>query len=101
MVTKTQLETCKRYMRVDGADDDEIITALMEAAVAYLTDAGIDAAHAPQSLYDLAVWALTLHYYDHRADVSTDKDFPPALRPVINQLKMSCQARASSAGATP
>lgn len=94
MVSKVQLEACKRYMRVDDPDDDEVIRALMEAAILYLDNAGIVSTKVPPGLYNLALWSLTLHYYEHRADVESGAAFPAGLRPIINQLKIVCQARA-------
>lgn len=78
----------KRYMRIDGDDDDTIIEALYEAAVLYLKNAGIEEPSEDMSQYNLAVWSLTLHYYDHRDAVGNEASFPTGLRPIINQLKL-------------
>lgn len=82
------LKACKNYMRVDGDDDDETIEALMAAAAEYLANAGIPAPEAESALYNLALYSLTLHYYDHRDAVGTEAPLPTGLRPVINQLKL-------------
>ena len=96
MITSEQLESCKRYMRVDDQTEDELIRALMEAAVIYLRDAGVDEHLATKALYDVALWSLTLYYYDHRDDVSAGAaGLPAGLRPIISQLKISCQLRAA------
>lgn len=82
------LEACKQYMRVDGDDDDALITRLMNAAKAYLRNAGIEEPDSEDSsLYTTAVHSLTLHYYDHRDAVGEEQSFPTGLRPIINQLK--------------
>lgn len=81
------LRACKSYMRVDGDDDDETIGALMDAAAEYLENAGIPA-ESTSPLYNLALYSLTLHYYDHRDAVGTEAPLPTGLRPVINQLKL-------------
>ena len=86
-----QLDVCKSYMRVDGNDDDALITSLMEAAVAYLHQAGIDRPEENPAQYDMAVWSLTLHYYDHRDSVGSEAPLPIGLRPILTQLKL-CQA---------
>lgn len=88
-VSPMQLAAAKQYMRVDGADDDAVISALYEAAVLYLKNAGIDEPAEDAALYDLAVWSLTLHYYDHRDAVGNEASFPTGLRPIINQLKLT------------
>ena len=81
------LVACKRFRRVDGNEDDELIGRLMGAARSYLSGAGIEAPESgDRSQYDLAVHSLTLHYYDHRDAVGDEKAFPIGLRPVINQL---------------
>lgn len=87
-VSSTDLEDVKRYMRVDGDEDDTIIAALRDAAVLYLKNAGIEEPAEPSPLYNLAVWSLTLHYYDHRDAVGSEASFPTGLRPIINQLKL-------------
>ena len=82
------LEACKTSLRVDGSDDDALITQLMGAAKEYLRTAGIEEPDSgDSSLYTTAVHSLTLHYYDHRDAVGDEKAFPIGLRPVINQLK--------------
>lgn len=90
------LAAVKKYMRVDGTDDDDVIAALYAAAVLYLQNAGIKPPADGGALYNLAVWGLTLYYYDHRDDVGSEGGFPVGLRPVINQLKLLVE----SGGAT-
>ncbi len=91
MATAAQIEACKAYMRVDGDGEDTLIASLCDAAEGYLTRAGCrrsetDTAQAAQ--YDLALWSLTLHYYDHRDAVGTEAPLPLGLPPVITQLKV-------------
>ena len=87
------LEACKQYMRVDGDDDDALITTLMSAAKEYLRTAGIEEPDSEDSsLYTTAVHSLTLHYYDHRDAVGEEQSFPTGLRPIINQLKHTAEA---------
>lgn len=87
-VSKEKLAAVKDYMRIDGDEDDAIIKALYCAAVLYLKNAGIEEPSEDPSLYNLAVWSLTLHYYDHRDAVGNEASFPTGLRPIINQLKL-------------
>lgn len=93
-----RLDACKRYMRVDGEDEDEVILALMAAAQAYLERAGITQERSPAAQYDLALWGLTLHYYDHREAVGNEAAFPIGLRPLINQLKLTAVSNLDTAG---
>lgn len=90
-VTHQELSACKQYMRIDSADDDLIIESLYKSAVLYLAKAGVTRPPEDEdvSLYNLAVWRLTLHYYEHRADDGKEISIPAGLRPIINQLQMS------------
>ena len=92
-----KLEACKKYMRVEGADEDDVIAALMGAAEVYLWGAGILPEWSPPALYNLALWGLTLHYYDHREAVGNESAFPIGLRPVINQLKLTAVSKSDTA----
>ena len=84
----TALQACKDYMRVDGCEDDDTIFALMDAAAAYLNNAGIPKPVSDSPLYNLALQSLTLHFYDHRDAVGTEAPLPTGLRPILNQLKL-------------
>ena len=88
-VSHDKLAAVKAYMRIDGDEDDAIIEALYSAAALYLKNAGIEEPSEDPSLYNLAVWSLTLHYYDHRDSVGNEASFPTGLRPIINQLKLT------------
>ena len=87
-LTSEELAAVKAYMKIDGDADDAIIEALYSAAVLYLKNAGIEPMLEDPSLYNLVVWSLTLHYYDHRDAVGNEASFPTGLRPIINQLKL-------------
>lgn len=93
-----RLEACKKYMRVDGAEEDDVILALMAAAREYLRKAGITPERSPAAQYDLALWGLTLHYYDHREAVGSEAPFPVGLRPVITQLKLTAVSNLDTPG---
>lgn len=93
MDASEKLAAVKAYMRVDGDADDDIIAALYSAAVLYLQNAGIEEPNDDKSLYNLAVWSLTLHYYDHRDSVGNEASFPTGLRPIITQLKLTAPSQ--------
>lgn len=85
-VDNTALSACKLYMRVDDSNDDALIIWLMQAAKTYLTKAGAPAPATADASYDLAVWALTLYWYDHRSEVGKA---PESAQGLITQLKLS------------
>ena len=60
-----RLAACKRYMRVDYEEDDELIAGLMQASDAYLIGAGIRR-EVNEAQHDLIVQAMTLQMYDAR-----------------------------------
>lgn len=85
-----KLARLKAYMHAED-EEDGLICSLYEAAVTYLSGAGISDTPARASLYELAAFGLTLGYYDEMR--RTDQDNPrveenPALRRIINQLKL-------------
>ena len=88
-VSKAQLAAVKAYMRIDGDADDAVIKAMYKAAVLYLKNIGIEEPSEDPSLYNMAVWSLTLHYYDHRDSVGNEAGIPTGLQPIISQLKLT------------
>lgn len=95
-VSEENLLMAKQYMRVEGNEEDLIIRSLYSAAVLYLENAGIKEPAEVSELYNLAVWSLTLHYYDHRDAVGNEASFPTGLRPIINQLKLVGEVNSAS-----
>ena len=84
-----KLARLKAYMHAED-EEDGLLCSLYEAAVTYLSGAGISDTPARASLYELAAFGLTLGYYDEMR--RTDQDNPrveenPALRRIINHLK--------------
>lgn len=90
------LAAVKAYMRFDdlGLDDQDkatqeaVIESLIAGAVEYLRTGGAPEPEEPSELYDLAVKALVLHWYDHRDDVGNESSVPNGIRPIITQLKL-------------
>lgn len=85
-VSDEELKAVKAYMKAPD-DDDDIIKALYAAARIYLKKGGVVKPDEDPELYNLAIWSLTLHYYDHRDAVGNEAAIPIGLRPIINQLK--------------
>lgn len=96
-----RLAACKRYMRVDYEDDDELIAGLMQANDAYLIGAGVRRDANPAQ-HDLIVQAMTLQMYDARgADTPQQalETVPPLVRSMFNQLKIRCNYGGAADGA--
>lgn len=87
------LEAVKLYCRIDGNEEDALLLTLMDAAAEYLEGAGVAAPEKPDPLYDLAVKALVLDYYDHRGRTETGTQSQiPGLDNAIVQLKLRAEA---------
>lgn len=91
-----QLAACKRYMRVDNADDDSVIADLYISNLEYLAGAGIFRTADNAGRFDLVVNRMTLYYYDHRDAAVSEASLPGDLRPWINQLKMESEVQAAA-----
>lgn len=77
------LQEVKKYLRVDGSTDDDVIEDLMLAAEQYMTNAGVTVDYTNR-LTALCVKLYCVWMYDHRAD---DSDAPPALLLTLEQLR--------------
>lgn len=91
-LAQERLEACKRYMKVDYEEDDELIAGLMMANDAYLSSAGVRRDVSPDQ-HDLIVQAMTLQMYDARGTDTPQQALetvPPIVRQMFNQLKIRC-----------
>lgn len=96
-----RLAACKKYMKVDYDEDDELIAGLMQANDAYLSGAGVRREVNPAQ-HDLIVQAMTLQMYDARgADTPQQalETVPPLVRSMFNQLKIRCNYGGAADGA--
>lgn len=89
-LAQARLDACKKYMRVDYDEDDELIAALMDAADRYLAGAGVTREVAPE-MYDLIVHDMTLRTYDGRDNDAAQAATAPLIRSMLTQLKLRCQ----------
>lgn len=93
-LSQEELEAAKAYMRVDGDEDNAVVTQCVIAARAYLTGAGVSLP-APdtqrRSLYDLVCHVLALEAYDRRVMTITGTIVAnnPVMRQMLNQLKLT------------
>lgn len=60
------LEETKGYLRVDGNEDDVLITSLIEAAEIYLSNATGNTFDDTNSLAKLFCWVLVTDWYENR-----------------------------------
>lgn len=78
------LEKIKKHIKVDGNDEDDLITLYMQAAIENTTsrmkmDNDMDASRA----YDLAVCIQTAWYYVNRGDEDRFHSDPPGYRNLV------------------
>lgn len=81
------IEELKLYLRVDGDSDDAIIMTMQQAAIEYLTNAGIKESEKP--LYQLAIKLLVAHWYENRQAVvigQVSKQLEYSLQSIMMQL---------------
>ena len=79
------LEELKKYLRIDGSEDDDILTLLIDSAKEFLKNAGVP--ESESKLYKLAVMLyVSLHYENRDPSVKIDKlNF--AFESIVLQLK--------------
>lgn len=85
------LAELKLYLRVENDADDTFIEMLKQAAIEYLSNAGVD--QSDSALYVLAVKLLVAHWYENRQAVVVGQ--------VSKQLEYSLQAILAQLMCTP
>ncbi|RKD26689.1 hypothetical protein BEP19_15895 [Ammoniphilus oxalaticus] len=80
------LDSIKAYLRIDGDQDDGLLSLLIESAKAYLRNAGVD--ESEKHLYKLAVIMIVTHWYENREQVtgSTPRNLPLGIKSIILQM---------------
>ena len=91
-LAEERLAACKKYMKVDYAEDDALICGFMDMADGYLTGAGCVREVCP-AMYDNICYAMVLNLYDGRADDAQQaaESVPKIVRQFFTQLKLRCQ----------
>lgn len=93
------LDVVKRYCRIDGNDEDELIQSLVDTAKSYLDGAGILEPEADNPRYLLCVKAMVLEFYDHRGMTeSVTPSAIPGLANMVVQLKLEAEAERIAGG---
>lgn len=92
-LTQEELAAAKAYMRVDGDDDDAVVTQCVIAARDYLAGAGVTLppeGTPRRASYDICAHRIALDDYDERRGVLHEKaEENPAFRRRLNQLKLT------------
>ncbi|PJN90984.1 head-tail connector protein [Bacillus sp. mrc49] len=80
-----ELSEVKEYLRIDGNEDDVLISLLMEAAKDYLSNAGVT--ERDSALYKVAVMLYVTLQYENRDPGQKIEKFNIAFQSIIMQLK--------------
>lgn len=87
-----ELERFKAYARIDHADEDALITAMLTAADSAVRDmTGKDPPQAGDELFDMAVLQLAAHWYENRTPVTDTavNEVPFTLQVLLNHIALS------------
>jgi uncharacterized phage protein (predicted DNA packaging) len=90
------LDDVKVYLRIDGNDDDPLLTSLMSAADSYIVNAVGDAMDKTAELYILASKLLITHWYENREPVGNANALAFSLQSILMQLKYTLPATVST-----
>ncbi|CAH1230694.1 hypothetical protein PAECIP111891_06725 [Paenibacillus allorhizoplanae] len=79
------LSEVKDYLRIDGSEDDTVLALLIDAAINYMTNAGV--LESESSLYKLALMLYVSLHYENRDPSAKISGFNFSLESIIMQLK--------------
>lgn len=90
MKEKARIEEIKSFLRIDGEEEDIILSSFFKSAKQYLSNAGI-VENEENELYKLAVNMLVCGWYENRNPTNSGSNNTQsfALRSIITQLKCS------------
>lgn len=82
-----ELEKAKKYLRIDGDAEDDLILHFIAAAKEYITNA--TGLKFPTNLAraELAVMSFVTHWYENRQISGTTSNLDGVLTTMVNQLK--------------
>jgi len=86
-----EIDEIKKYLKVDGTEEDDLLLGLQGAAEEYLLNAGV-AKDYTKNLFKIAIKLLISHWYENRNAVvvgSISKNMEFSLSNIIIQLKYS------------
>jgi len=81
------IEIVKKYLRIDGSEDDEVLALLIESAEEELEESGIPEERKKERRYELAVMLYVTLFYENRdPSIQIDK-LNTAYQSLILKLK--------------
>ncbi|PFA49642.1 head-tail connector protein [Bacillus cereus] len=81
------LEEAKKYLRVDGDEEDNLITSFVEAAEIYIKNATSKNIDLKSELATLAARILIAHWYENREAVGKAEQLAFSLQSILIQLQ--------------
>lgn len=84
------IETVKKYLRIDGSEDDDILTLLISAAEDDLADAGVakPIKNEKNERYNLAIMLFVSLHYENRDPSMKIEKLNAAYQNLILKLKL-------------
>ncbi|MFF2339176.1 head-tail connector protein [Bacillus mycoides] len=82
-----KLEEAKEYLRVDGNEEDMLITSFVEAAEIYIKNATSKNVDLKSELAKLAARILISHWYENREAVGKAEQLAFSLQSILVQLQ--------------
>ncbi|PEQ51705.1 head-tail connector protein [Bacillus cereus] len=83
------VEEAKKYLRVDGDEEDDLITSFIEAAEIYIKNATSKNVDLKSELATLAARILIAHWYENREAVGKAEQLAFSLQSILIQLQYS------------
>lgn len=84
-----KLEEAKEYLRVDGNEEDMLITSLITAAEQYIKNSTSKDVNLNDELAKLAARILIAHWYENREPVGKTGKLSFSLQSILIQLQYS------------
>lgn len=83
------VEEAKKYLRVDGDEEDDLITSFVIAAEIYIKNATSKNVDVKSELAKLAARILIAHWYENREAVGKAEQLAFSLQSILVQLQYS------------
>lgn len=81
------LEEAKKYLRVDGDEEDDLITSFITSAEIYIKNATSKTVDLKSELAKLAARILIAHWYENREAVGKAEQLAFSLQSILVQLQ--------------
>jgi uncharacterized phage protein (predicted DNA packaging) len=81
------LEEVKNYLRIDGSEDDMLLTSFITAAKQYIYGSTGVYVDDTDQLHLLALKILISHWYDNREPVGKADNLAFSLESIVTQIK--------------